>query len=53
MFVLEFGQVVYVLVNDNPKTVRLVVFSYVLLAECFGHDDSERTVSGHEVRERI
>jgi hypothetical protein len=51
MFVLEFGQVVYVFVNDNPKAIRLVVFSHVLLTKCFGHDDSENGLRSR--RERI
>lgn len=42
MVVLEFGQVVNVFVDDNPKIVGLIVRSHVVLAECLGHGNVEK-----------
>jgi hypothetical protein len=40
MFILELGQIIDVLVNDNPKVVGLVMRGDVGLGERFGHDVS-------------
>lgn len=37
MFVLELGQIVDILVYDNPQVVALVVGCDILLGECFRH----------------
>lgn len=37
MIVLELGQIVDILVHDDPKVVRLAVRRDVVLAESLGH----------------
>lgn len=46
MVVLEFGQVVNVFVDDDPKIVGLVVRGHVVLAECLGHGDVAKQTKG-------
>lgn len=46
MVVLEFGQVVNVFVDDDPKIVGLVVRGHVVLAECLGHGDIAKQTKG-------
>lgn len=41
MFVLEFGQVVYVFVDNDPEVLGLVVRRHVVFAECLGHGDDK------------
>jgi hypothetical protein len=44
MLVLEFGQVVDIVVNNDPEIVWLVVRCYVTLREDLGHGEEEVTV---------
>jgi hypothetical protein len=44
MLILEFGQVVDIFVNDDPKVVWLVMRRYVTLGECLGHDEEEEAM---------
>jgi hypothetical protein len=51
MFILEFGQVVDILVNNDPQIVALVVRRDIALREGFGHGAGSLIVDCEPSRE--
>jgi hypothetical protein len=52
MFILEFGQVVDIFVNNDPEVVWLVMRRYVTLREDLGHHEGESNSNGEYKKEK-